>query len=330
MCYVRAVARAVRSPKKHDTRSGTVAIVGRPNVGKSTFLNAALGVPLAIVSRTPQTTRDALLGVVHRRIDDGDDAELLLLDTPGLHKGKDALDRHMNRAARGAARGADVVVFLTDLPREGGAAPLRPHAGDVALLADLGEGVPTVLVVNKVDRLRDKSALLPLLEALAKLRPFAAIVPISALEEDGVDRVLVEVAKLLPRAPHRYGPDELTDRPSRFFASEYVREQILLRARQEVPHAVAVSVDAFEEVPGGFRVAATIHVDRPGHKKILVGARGAMLKQIGTEARKRLAALVGQKVHLELFVRVTPGWRERPELLGELGYAEGDRSKRPS
>ncbi len=302
-------------------RSGTVALVGRPNVGKSTLLNAALEQPLAIVTSTPQTTRDTILGVVHVG-----NAEIALLDTPGLHRAQSALSQAMNRSARNAAKSADVVVFVTDIPErtgDKGHGPLRPHAGDLALLADIGEGQPTILVINKIDRTRDKSVLLPLLEALGKVRTFDAIVPISAKRENGVVRVLDVVAKLLPEGEHRFGPDDITDRPSRFFAAEYVREQVLIACKEEVPHATAVTIDAFEEKPKVMRIAATIHVERAGQKKILVGAHGQMLKDIGTRARARIEELIGCPVYLELFVRVTPGWRESPSLLEELGYGEG-------
>lgn len=340
------------------TRSGTVAIVGRPNVGKSTLLNAALDLPLAIVSPTPQTTRDTLLGVVHHRIaaegEEGALAEIALLDTPGLHRPTSALDRTMNRAARVAARDADVVVFVVDVPKldkppakreapggtKGGAGeagaskararlgdrrgprPITPHPGDRKLLEQLGDGQPTLLVVNKIDRVKDKAQLLGFLEALSQLREFAAIVPISALRQDGVTRVLDEVARLLPEGPHRYGPDELTDKPSRYFAAEYVREQVLLLTRQEVPHATAVTIDRWEIKHSLAVVSATVHVERPGHKKILVGSGGTMLKRIGMQARERLEALVGHPVHLELFVRVTPHWRDTPSLLSEMGYGD--------
>ncbi len=296
-------------------RSGTVAILGRPNVGKSTLLNAALEVPLAIVTPAPQTTRETLLGVVHRTVDD-EDAELRLLDTPGLHKAERALDRRMNRAAREAAADADVVVFVVDASEAKGV-----HPADASLLGDLGAEGQAVLVLNKIDRLKDKAALLPIIEAYAKVRPFGAIIPISARRADGVDLLLDAVARLLPLGEHQFGPDDLTDRPMRFFAKEYVREQILLRARQEVPHAAAVSVDAFEEPTEqrSARISATVHVERDGQKKILIGTGGAMLKEIGTDARARIEELLGQHVHLELFVRVTPGWRDTPALLEELG-----------
>ncbi|HTJ80828.1 MAG TPA: GTPase Era, partial [Polyangiaceae bacterium] len=307
-------------------RSGTVAIIGRPNVGKSTLLNAALEVPLAIVTPAPQTTRETLLGVVHRIVD-GSPCELALLDTPGLHKAERALDHRMNRAARDAASGADVVVFVADA--SGAVEHTGVHPGDAALLGDLGAGSRAVLVLNKIDRVKDKARLLPLLEAYAHARAWDSIVPLSARKPDGVDRLLDEIGRLLPEGEHRYGEDDLTDRPARFFAKEYVREQILLFARQEVPHAAAVSIDAFEEGTASrvTRVAATIHVEREGQKKILVGTGGSMLKQIGTDARMRLQEIVGFPVHLELFVRVTPGWRDAPAMLEELGIgSDGENS----
>jgi GTP-binding protein Era len=308
------------------SRSGTVAIIGRPNVGKSTLLNAALEQRLSIVSPTPQTTRDAILGVVHRG-----NAEIALLDTPGLHRPRSELGRVMNETAREAARRADVVVFVAEVPSGVRAPkeseeprPLAPHPGDLALLGDIGEGKPTILVLNKVDRARDKGALLPLLDAYAKVRTFESVIPISALKEDGVRRVLDEIAKVVPEGPHRYGPDDLTDRPVRFFAAEYVREQILRATQAEVPHAVAITVDRFVEpaegTGGAVHIDATIHVERQGQKRILIGTAGEMLKRIGTSARLRIQELTGRKVNLKLWVRVQPAWRQSRPKLEELGY----------
>ena len=310
-------------------RAGRVALIGRPNVGKSTLLNAALEQPLAIVSPTPQTTRDAILGVVHHG-----HAEVALLDTPGLHRPRTELGRMMNHAAREAARSAEVIVFVTDVPQPRGKAradagppPLSPHPGDLTLLADLGTDVPVVLVVNKVDRIKNKGALLPLLEAFAKVRSFAAVVPITARRRDAVIRVLDEVAKLCPEGPWRYGPDDITDRPTRFFAAEYVREQILRATQAEVPHAVAVSIDRFVEPPegaGAVHIDTTIWVERPGQKRILIGKGGEMLKGIGTRARLRIQELLGRKVNLKLWVRVSPEWRQNRGQLSELGYTRGE------
>jgi GTP-binding protein Era len=299
--------------EKSPHRSGTVALVGRPNVGKSTLLNAALGEPLAIVSPVPQTTRDRILGIVRRP-----GAEIALLDTPGIHKPHSRLGRSLNRTARLAAEEADVVVFVTSVPS---GAP-RVHPGDSTLLEDIGKEVPTVLVVNQIDRIRDKSRLLPLLEELGKLRDFASIVPISALRGDGIARVLDEVEKVLPEGPPRFDEDALTDRPTRFFAAEFVREPILLSTREEIPHAVAVEIDKFEERGGMVHIDATIHVERDGQKRILIGKGGEKLKAIGTAARRRIEALVDKKVYLSLFVRVTPDWTESEKRLAELGYGK--------
>jgi GTP-binding protein Era len=307
-------------------RSGTVALIGRPNVGKSTLLNAALQQRLSIVSPTPQTTRDSILGVVHRN-----GAEIALLDTPGLHRPRSELGRVMNQTAREAARTADLVVFVAEVPAaparrpaDGSARALAPHPGDLTLLADVAEGRPILLVLNKVDRARDKTVLLPLIEAYAKARSFAAVVPISALKQDAAARVLDEIADLLPEGPWRHGPDDLTDRPLRFFAAEYVREQILRATQAEVPHAVAVTIDRFVEpaegAGGSVHIDATICVERPGQKRILIGTGGEMLKVIGTKARMRIQELTGRKVNLKLWVRVAPAWRNERAQLEELGY----------
>jgi GTP-binding protein Era len=195
----------------------------------------------------------------------------------------------------------------------------------VALLDTMPRDRPLVLVLNKIDLLRDKRLLLPLMQAFAELRPIDAIVPVSALRADGIGRVLDEVARLLPEGEPRHAADALTDRPLRYFAAEYVREPILAATAEEVPHAVAVAIDRFVEPPGGgtLSIAATIHVERPGQKKILVGRGGGLLKRIGTQARQRIEALTGRRVMLELWVRVTENWRERPAMLAELGYEIG-------
>lgn len=308
---------------EHPTRSGKVAIFGRPNVGKSTMLNVALEQPLAIVSPTPQTTRDVLLGIVRRGA-----VEIGLLDTPGLHKPKTELGRVMNENAREAARAADAIVFVTDVPKSGELEP-RVHPGDAAIAADLPDGVPVVLVVNKVDRAKPRDALLPMLAAYAKLRPWAAVVPIAAKRRDGVDRVLDELAKLMPEGPFAHDEEELTDRPMRFFAAEYVREQILRATEAEVPHAAAVTIERYAESPSGdlILIDATIHVERAGQKKILVGHAAEMLKTIGTRARERIEELTGRRVYLKLWVRTTPAWRDSRQQLADLGYGvKGGRS----
>jgi GTP-binding protein Era len=288
-----------------------VALVGRPNVGKSTFLNAAVGQNIAIVSPVAQTTRNRILGVAYRP-----GLEVALLDTPGIHKPLSELGRVLNRTARSSALEADAVLYVTAPgPR------CTVHPGDRILLADIGAGRPTVLVLNQIDRVDPKSQLFPLLEELSTLRDFAAVVPISALSGDGVDLVLEETRKLLPLGPPRFDADTLTDRPVRFFAAELVRAAILGATREEIPHAVAVEIQSFEEKATLVRIEATIHVERDGQKAIVIGHRGEKLKAIGQEARTRIEELLERKVFLSLFVRVTPGWTNSEKSLIELGYA---------
>jgi len=298
-------------------RFGTIAIIGRANVGKSTFLNAALGEPLAIVSPVPQTTRDTLLGVVHRK-----DAQLAFLDTPGLHRARTELGRRMNASAREAARAAELVLFMTDvehlLSPAAKKSVLDPE--DERLLAELGSDVPTVAVLNKIDLLRDRTKLIPVLDALAKSKPMEAIVPLSLQKEGDVARLLDLLAELVPEGDAAYDADTLTNRPSSFFVREYVREAVLAGARGEVPHAVAVAIDSYDDGPKLVRVEATLHVEKVGQRAILIGRGGLKLKEIGTRARERIEKLVGRKVFLKLFVRVTPRWKSVPRQLAELGY----------
>jgi GTP-binding protein Era len=298
-------------------RAGTVALVGRSNVGKSTLMNAALALPLAIVSHKPQTTRDRLLGIVRHG-----GAEIGLLDTPGLHKAQTRLGREMNRTARAASREADVVVFVAAVPRPGPKGALKPHPADLELLSEIAPEVPVVLAINKIDLVKDKRLLLPLIAAYAEAHAFAAVVPLSALREDGITLVLDEVAKLLPEGVGQHGEDDLTDRPLRWFAAEYVREAILEATSEEVPHATAVTVDRFDEPVAGQRVVeidATIHVERTGQKRIMIGEGGQLLKRVGITARKRIEELLDRQVHLTLWVRVTKDWRQRPDQLADLG-----------
>jgi GTPase len=299
-------------------RSGTVALIGRSNVGKSTLLNAALAMPLAVVSAQPQTTRQMLLGVVRH-----DGAEVVLLDTPGLHRAGSRLGKEMNKAARHAARTADVIVFMTGLPpkpRHG----LAPHRGDFALLREIEDDRPVVLVINKVDLAGDKTLLFPLIEAFSKEREFAAVVPISALKSNGVKQVLDEVAKRLPEGSPQFDEDTMTDRPLRWFVTEYIREPILRSTSQEVPHSIAVTVESYEEPPiGVVTIHATIHVERDGQKRIIVGTGGSVVKKIGINARKRIEDLLGRQVNLQLFVRVTGSWRDKPQQLADFGLLAG-------
>ena len=306
-------------------RFGTIAIVGRANVGKSTFLNAALGEPLAIVSPLPQTTRDTLLGVVH-----GDQAQLAFLDTPGLHREKNELGRRMNQSAREAVRAADVMLFVTDVshliasPKKRVALPSE----DERLLTELGSSVPAVAVVNKLDLLRDRTRLIPMLDALGKARSFEAIVPLSMKRPADVERLLGVLGEVVPEGDAGYDAETLTNRPTQFFVREYVREAVLGAVRGEVPHAVAVSIDSYDDAPEIVRVEATVHVEKDGQRGILVGKGGLQLKAIGTQARKRIETFVGKKVFLKLFVRVTERWKSVPRQLAELGYEGAAKRKK--
>jgi GTP-binding protein Era len=293
------------------TRAGRIALVGRPNVGKSTLLNALVGEHLAVTSHHPQTTRDRIIGVLTEA-----EAQFVLVDTPGLHTPKTRLGARMIREARGAIEGSDILVFVTDVWKEP-----RPevHADDVPLLASL-PSAPVVLVLNKIDRVKDKTLLLPLLGAYQAVRDFAALVPMSARGKDGIPHLVDVVRELLPRGERTYEEGTLTDRPARFFAAEFVREQILDKTRAEVPHGVAVVVETFDESGKTVKIDLVVVVDKESHKKIVIGKAGALLKAVGTDARKRIEAMLGRKVHLKLWVRVEPRWYESDARLVELGY----------
>jgi GTPase len=303
-----------RKAKAAPPRAGTIALVGRPNVGKSTLLNALLGERIAITSHHPQTTRDRIAGIVARG-----DSQLVFLDTPGIHRPRHRLGERMNDLAAEAAAGCDVAIFMTDVAPQ---PEPKPREDDRAILTTIPAGTPTVIVINKIDRVKPKSLLFPVLEAYGAMREVAAVVPVSALKGDGVERILEEVEKHLPEGPPLYDPDEISDKPVRFFVAEFVREQVLRRTRQEVPHGVAVSVDTFEEGPKATRIAVTVHVAKDSHKGIIIGDGGKMLGAIGKAARERAERLLGRKVHLTTFVRTTPGWFDDPRHLADLGYQD--------
>lgn len=301
-------------PSRTAGRTGLIALVGRPNVGKSTIVNALVGEHVSIVSHHPQTTRDRVVGVVSEP-----ELQLVLVDTPGLHSAKNKLGVRMNHEAREAVEGADLVVFVTDV---NAAADPDYSPKDREVLAALPKNKPVVLVVNKVDRVPDKSALLPLLATRAEAFPFAAIVPVSAKKKKGLDRLRKEIDERIPKGPRLYDDEVFSDRPARFFVQEYVREQVLRATREEVPHGVAVTVDRWDEGKKVPRIEVTVHVDKPNHKKIVIGDGGAVLKDIGTRARERIEQLLGTHVMLKIWVRVTPRWYESDRLLRELGYGD--------
>ena len=315
---VPSTRRAPASPAGR-VRVATVALVGRPNVGKSTLLNALIGQPLAITSHHPQTTRERILGVYTE-----EDLQLVFTDTPGMHTARTRLGTYMNQEAEGAAEGGDVILFVTDVratPR------LEVHPDDARILRGLlnkhGRGSPVLLLVNKIDLVKDKGLLLPFLETYGKAHPFAEIIPISAKKRDGRQTILEALRRIALPGPKLYDDETLSDRPTRFFVAEFVREQILRKTREEVPHGVAVVVDRWSEVKKVPHIELAIVVDKESHKKIVIGHGGSLLKEIGTRARQKVESLVGGHVHLKLWVRVVPRWYESPSKLVELGYGLG-------
>ena len=289
-------------------KSGTIAIVGRPNVGKSTLLNRLIGEKISIVSRKAQTTRHRIMGILTRP-----DAQFVFVDTPGFQtKHTNALNRAMNRGVKQALSEVDVVIFVMDADHF--------DARDKSVVDLLPEDRPVVLAINKVDQCKDKSKLLPLLADLAKEHDFAAIVPISAARGNQVDDLLAETRKHLPHEELLFGEDEITDRSERFLAAEYIREKLFRLVGDELPYAATVEVEKFELDGSLRRINAAIVVDREGHKGIVIGKGGATLKRIATEARQDMERLFDGKVFLEIFVKVKSGWTDDERLLKSLGY----------
>lgn len=289
-------------------KSGFVSIVGRPNAGKSTLINHLVGQKVAIVTSKPQTTRNRIQGIVTR-----EEAQIVLVDTPGIHEAKTALNRQMMREVAAALEGIDVLLLMID------STTTQPHIDSLLIeKAKRFEG-KTILVLNKVDKL-PKQKLLPLLETFGKAHPFVAMVPISALKGDGCDELLSEVLKLLPEGPLYFPEDQVTDQPERFLASEIVREKAIALTYHEVPHALKVEVEKWEAKPRLLRIQMNLTVERASQKKILIGAKGDMLKKIGTQARKELEEILGMKIYLGLFVKVAENWRENPMVVRDLDW----------
>jgi GTP-binding protein Era len=290
-------------------RSGFVAIIGRPNVGKSTLLNRIVGQKIAITSPKPQTTRNRILGIQNT-----DTAQILFVDTPGIHVAHSPLNRYMVDQARSACLDVDVILWLVEADRPVDTDPMIPR------LLEKSKN-PVLLVINKIDTI-PKDRLLPLIDAYCKICPFASIVPVSALKGDGVDALMAELPALLPEGPRYYPEDQLTDVPERFIVAEMIREQILMRTKDEVPYGVAILVERFEENPARniIGISAVINVERDSQKGILVGKGGIMIRQIGQSARKEIERMLGVKVHLELFVRVQKNWTSSGRMMKEFGY----------
>jgi GTP-binding protein Era len=290
-------------------RSGFVSIIGRPNAGKSTLLNALVGQKVAIVADKPQTTRTAIQGVLTRP-----DAQVVFIDTPGIHKADSQLNKRLMDAVRAALEERDLLLFVVDAARPFG--PEDRHAVDLFRKME----TPVILVLNKVDLVKEKARLLPLIEEYKAIFDFVDYLPVSATKGKGVEELYQAIAARLPEGPAYFPEDHVTDQPERFLAAELVREKVLLATHQEVPHSVTVTVDRWEETPFITRIYATIHVERPGQKGIVIGTKGAMLKKIGTLARGEMERLFGVKIFLDLHVRVQPGWREKAAFLNGLDW----------
>tara|TARA_R100001163_G_scaffold63302_1_gene54980 strand:+ start:1577 stop:2488 length:912 start_codon:yes stop_codon:yes gene_type:complete len=291
---------------------GFIAIVGKPNVGKSTLLNHLLGQKISITSRKPQTTRHRLFGIKTTA-----EAQFIFVDTPGLHQGVDkALNRFMNRTVSNTIKDVDLAMFIIDN---------KWTDEDDRVLQNLSRSkVPTILVINKTDRMQEKNKLLPYIQALAKKYDFQEIVPISALKNQGIKELQQVLSKYLPRGEFLFPDDQLTDKNSRFLAAEFVREKITRQMGDELPYEVSVEIEEFKEEKGILHISALIIVEREGQKKILIGRNGESLKLIGTEARKEMESLFGARVMLNLWIKVKRGWSDDERALRSLGYVDGE------
>lgn len=290
-------------------RAGHVAVIGRPNVGKSTLVNALVGAKVSITSDRPQTTRHQLLGIATFP-----EGQLLLVDTPGIHREqKRAMNRWMNRAARGALEGVDVALLVIR-------AGQWDDEDSLAFDALKKAGLPVVLVVNQVDRIKDKTGLLPFLGKVSEGRDFAAVHPISALKRKGLEALVKDVLALVPEQPALYGEDEITDKSQRFLAGEMVREQLMRQLGEELPYSTTVEIEKFEVDGALLRIGAVIWVERDGQKAIVIGKGGERLREIGAKARQQMERLFGSKVFLQTWVRVREGWSDDEAALRSFGY----------
>jgi GTP-binding protein Era len=295
-------------PEKAPFKSGFVAVVGRPNAGKSTLVNALVGTKVSIVTPVPQTTRNRILGILSRP-----EAQVILMDTPGVHSPISRLNQQMMNFVRQALADRDLAVLIVDASEKFG-------KGDDFVIRLLKEYSPrTLLALNKIDRVK-KLELLPLMDRYSKLYDFEEIIPISALHHDGLEDCLSCIIQRLPEGPQYFPPDEYTDQPERFLASEIIREKVIRHTKQELPYVTAVLLDRFEEDETLTRLYATIVVEKESQKPIVIGAGGGRLKEIGSEARQELEKLFPPKVFLELYVKVEPNWRENRALIAELDY----------
>lgn len=294
-----------------NSKFGFVAIIGRPNVGKSTLMNHLIGQKVSITSRRPQTTRNRVLG-----IDTQGEYQAVFVDTPGLHKEeKRAINRLMNRAAESALGDVELILLVVD-------ASLWTDDDEMVFSKIENTKVPVVLVINKIDKLHDKATLLPLIERLSKRVSFKAIVPVSALRSTNLDDLKKLVFESLPEGPHCFSEDSITDRSSRFMAAELIREKLMRQMGDELPYSATVEIEEFKEEENLLRISAVILVERAGQKKMVIGAGGSRIKRIGTDARIDMEKLFDSKVFLNLFVKVKAGWADDERALKSLGYAD--------
>jgi len=295
-------------PRKQIFKSGFVSIIGRPNVGKSTLMNALVGEKIAIVSDKPQTTRTKVTGILNLP-----DAQVVFLDTPGIHKHKGLLNDYMVKAAKDACEEVDLILFMVEAGR-----PFGPDEDDI--LKFIGGLKTTVfLVINKVDTI-DKQTLLPIIARYAAAFPFAELIPVSALKKENVDDLQETILAHLPEGPKYFPDDELSEQPERFIAAEIIREKIFRLTSEEIPYSTAVIVEEMKDKGGIVYTRADIYVEKDSQKGIIIGAKGRMLKMVGEAARKDMEKLLGVKVYLELWVKVKKDWREKPGALKDMGY----------
>lgn len=301
--------------QNNSYKSGFISIIGRPNVGKSTFLNRVIGQKIAIMSDKPQTTRNKIQGVLTR-----DASQMIFIDTPGIHKPKHKLGEFMIKVSKNTLREVDIIMFMVNAEQGLG-------KGDEFILELLeGTKTPVFLVVNKIDQIHPDE-LVQIIESYKGKFPFAEIVPISALQGNNVDQLLETIDKYLPEGPQYYPADQVTDHPERFIISEMIREKVLHLTREEIPHSIAVVIDKIkrdDDNENMIRVQATIMVERDSQKGIVIGKRGSLLKTVGTEARKDIEMLLGSKVFLELWVKVQKDWRNKSSHLRDFGYREDE------
>jgi GTPase len=295
-------------------RSGFVSIIGRPNAGKSTLLNALVGEKIAIVTEKPQTTRTRIQGMLNVKAEPGRSAgQIIFIDTPGVHKPDSRLNRKMMQEIHAALESRDLILLIVDATEKFG--PGDQHVVDLVKKS----GGPVFLLLNKIDKM-PKDQLLPIIAHYSELHDFREIIPISAAKGDGLEVLTDKIVRALPDGPRYFPEDQLTDQPERFIAAEIIREKVLMKTSKEIPYATAVLIERFEEADRLTRIAAIIYCEREGQKGILIGKGGQKLKEMGTAARVELEVLLGRKVFLELFVKVKPGWRESAAFVDELDW----------